>query len=119
LSFTGEHDEYPGVMAGDVIVKIRIEDHKLFKRVGADLLINKKITLLEALTGFYFEIELLDKKKITITTAPGEIISANERKMIEGKGMPFYNDRLSHGNLIITFEVEFPKKNSITPAFSE
>jgi len=42
LSFTGEHDEYPGVMAGDVIVKIRIEDHKLFKRVGADLLINKK-----------------------------------------------------------------------------
>jgi len=50
-------------MAGDIIIKIRIEEHKIYKRAGADLLINKKITLLEALTGFYFELELLDKKK--------------------------------------------------------
>jgi len=106
-------------MAGDIIVKIRIEEHKIYKRVGADLLINKKITLLEALTGFYFELELLDKKKILISTGPGEIISAGERKLIEGKGMPFYNDRLSHGNLIINFDVEFPKKGSINPNLSE
>jgi len=102
-------------MAGDIICKIKIEEHKIYKRVGADLLINKKITLLEALTGFHFELEMLDKKKITISTAPGDVISAGEKKIIEGKGMPFYNDRLSHGNLIINFEVEFPKKNSITP----
>jgi len=50
-------------MAGDIICKIKIEEHKIYKRVGADLLINKKITLLEALTGFHFELEMLDKKK--------------------------------------------------------
>jgi len=98
-------------MAADLYVRVHIEEHKLFKRIGADLHISKKITLLEALTGLYFDIELLDKKKITISTAPGEVISAGERKVITGKGMPFYNDRLSNGNLIITFEIEFPKKN--------
>lgn len=30
--------------------------------------------------------------------------------------MPFYGDSISHGNLIITFKVEFPKKGSITDA---
>jgi len=50
-------------MAADLYVRVHIEEHKLFKRIGADLHISKKITLLEALTGLYFDIELLDKKK--------------------------------------------------------
>lgn len=31
-------------------------------------------------------------------------------------GMPFYGDSIAHGNLIITFHVEFPKKGSLTEA---
>lgn len=27
--------------------------------------------------------------------------------------MPFYKDAMGHGNLIITFQVEFPKKGSL------
>lgn len=46
----------PGVMAGDLHVRIRVKPHKLFKRKGADLFMDKEITLLEALTGFNFEI---------------------------------------------------------------
>ena len=34
-------------------------------------------------------------------------------KVIQGKGMPFYGDAMSHGNLIIQFEVEFPKAEQI------
>jgi len=117
IVYTGEHDEYPGVMAGDLHIRIKVDPHPVFKRVGADLWVNKKITLLEALTGFYFEIEHLDKRKITVTTAPGDIISAGEKKVIIGKGMPFFNDRLSHGNLIIQFEIEFPKKNTLTKEY--
>jgi hypothetical protein len=35
----------------------------------------KKITLLESLTGLNFQITQPDGKKITVATAPGEIIS--------------------------------------------
>ena len=33
--------------------------------------------------------------------------------------MPFFNDRMSHGNLIVIFDVEFPKKGSITASKAE
>lgn len=29
--------------------------------------------------------------------------------------MPFYKDAMSHGNLHIKFEVEFPSKNQLKP----
>lgn len=102
-------------MAGDLYVRIMIKKHKTFSRKGADLFFEKKISLLEALTGFNFEINHLDGKKILVSTAPNEIISHNEVKCIKGKGMPFWKDSMGHGNLYIKFEVEFPKKGSLKP----
>ena len=49
-------------MAGDLHIKFKVKEHKLFKRKGADLFMDKKITLLQALTGFTFNIKMLDKK---------------------------------------------------------
>jgi len=78
--FTGEADEYPGIMAGDLVVRILIEKHKTFERKGADLFFNKKISLFEALTGTSFTITHLDGKKINITTPPNEIIQPNSTR---------------------------------------
>lgn len=58
--FTGENDEYPGVIPGDVYVRIKIKKHPLFQRRGADLVIIKKISLIEALTGVTMDIKHLD-----------------------------------------------------------
>ena len=58
-------------MAGDLYVKINIKDHPTFKRKGADLYIEKNITLLEALTGVYFEVKHLDGTTLKIATASG------------------------------------------------
>lgn len=58
--FTGEADEAPNIMAGDLYVKINIKKHANFQRKGADLFIERNITLLEALSGVYFEIKHLD-----------------------------------------------------------
>jgi len=62
-------------MAGDVHLVVTIKEHPIFTRSGADLFMKKKISLLEALTGFYFTIEQLDGTKLTISTLPGDIIS--------------------------------------------
>jgi len=72
---TGEGHETPDISAGELIVRFKIKEHDLFKRKGADLFVNKKITLLEALTGFTVNITHLDGKKLKIATMPGEVIS--------------------------------------------
>ena len=74
----------------------------------------KKITLLEALTGFTSELELLDGRKIKIATEPGEIIQPFQLKTLKNLGMPFFKDEMSHGNLFIKFDVQFPKKGQIS-----
>jgi len=110
---TGEAHEAPGVIAGDLHIRFKVEKHPLFERKGADLFITKKITLLQALTGFTFEIKHLDGKMFSVATMPGEVIAHNSMKMIRNQGFPFFNDEVSHGNLFIKFDVEFPKKGQL------
>jgi len=62
----GEADHLPGTEPGDIVVVVMQKKHKVFTRKGADLLIEKKITLLEALTGTSFTIKHLDGRKIKI-----------------------------------------------------
>lgn len=64
--FHGESDEHPGIEPGDVIIQVKEKPHKLFKRKGADLMMEKEITLLQALTGVDFTIDFLDGKKLRI-----------------------------------------------------
>lgn len=73
-----------------------------------------KINLLEALTGFVVEIDHIDGKKLGIESKQGEIITHNEIKVVKKRGLPFFKDTISTGNLYIKFEVEFPKPNQLT-----
>jgi DnaJ family protein A protein 2 len=72
--FHGEADEVPGAEPGDVIFVVNEKPHKTFKRKGADLLIEKHITLYEALTGYEFVLTHLDGKKVHVSSNEGEVI---------------------------------------------
>jgi len=67
-------DEHPDADAGDVIFVLKQQEHADFKRKGADLFIERKISLVEALCGFEIEITHLDGRKLKIKTLPGEIV---------------------------------------------
>lgn len=69
--FHGESDEYPDKEPGDVVIVVNEQPHKVFKRKGADLIMEKEITLLEALTGVNFVVDFLDGTKLAIESAKG------------------------------------------------
>jgi len=69
------------------------------------LIIEKDISLYEALIGVSFEITHLDGSKLKIRTAPGDIISPEMVKTLKGKGMPFFKDNFNYGNLYVKFNV--------------
>lgn len=69
--FHGESDEHPDREPGDVIIVVNELPHKVFKRKGADLFMEKEITLLESLTGIQFVVEFLDGSKFTVSSQPG------------------------------------------------
>lgn len=104
----GEGDEIPGAEAGDVIVQIKERPHKAFRRKGADLVMEKEISLLEALTGLEFVLTHLDGKKYRIKNGAGQIIKHDEIMTVENLGMPFSKRTYSFGCLFIHFTVKFP-----------
>jgi len=107
-TFHGEGDEFPGAETGDVVVVVDLQEHKLFKRKGADLLFEKKISLAEALTGVDFTLTHLDGKKIRVKTNKGDVVKPNSLMTLKDLGLPFHKRSFEHGNMYVLFRVEFP-----------
>lgn len=53
-------------------------------------MIEKEITLAEALTGVSFTFKHLDGRVIKIQNTPGEVIRPDDIKTVENLGMPFH-----------------------------
>lgn len=111
-TISGEGDCVPDVDPGDVIVVVGVRKNKIFTRKGADLYMDKEISLLEALTGVNFTIMHLDGRIIRITNPPGQVIKPNDMMTCEDLGMPFHKTPYKYGNLFITFNIAFPDKIS-------
>jgi DnaJ family protein B protein 11 len=82
--------------------------HSRFERRNDDLYTNITITLQEALNGFEIEIEHLDKHMVKIVR--DRITWPNAKIKKKGEGMPNYENNLIKGDMYITFDIDFPKK---------
>mmetsp|Transcript_501 Transcript_501/g.1268 ORF Transcript_501/g.1268 Transcript_501/m.1268 type:complete len:342 (-) Transcript_501:1015-2040(-) len=100
----------PGLQPGDVILMVQQKDHDYFKRVNVDLIMEKKITLTEALCGSAVHIQHLDGRVLRIANPPGEVIKPDTFKCIADEGMPFHGRPFQKGNLYIHFQVVFPDR---------
>lgn len=91
---------------GDIKIFAKVENKTDFKRNGLDLILERKVSLKEALCGFMFELKHINGKSYTINNNPGSIVTPGYFKSIQKMGLT----RDGHiGNLIITFEVVFPE----------
>jgi DnaJ family protein B protein 4 len=94
---------------GDLKVFIKIQNDTEFIRNGLDLVLNKTISLKDALCGFIFDMTYVDGRVFKINNTGGNVITNNYNKVLAGMGMK----RDEHtGNLIINFTVTFPEKLS-------
>jgi DnaJ family protein B protein 4 len=92
---------------GDIKVFIKIQNDTEFDRNGLDLILNKTISLKDALCGFLFDMTYLDGRVFKINNNGGNVITNNYNKVLAGMGMK----REEHvGNLIINFTVTFPER---------
>lgn len=110
VTFRGESHEVPGYQSGDVIFIIKEKEHKLFKRDGVHLFMEKEIPLVHALTGYQFVIPHLDGRKLLVKTTEGDIVKPADAREIPNEGMPVPSRPYEHGNLYVKFKIVFPEK---------
>jgi DnaJ family protein A protein 2 len=108
IVMSGEADEQPGLEPADIIFVLSQQEHAIFQRKGADLIMEKEISLCDALCGITFSFKHLDDREIIVKSKEGEIIKPNSLKQIAGEGMPRYKRPFEKGRLFVLFKVKFP-----------
>jgi len=111
IVFNEEGDQHPDFTPGDIIVKLRQVEHATFKRFETcHLQMEKKISLLEALTGFQFTITHLDGRTLLVTSDPNTIYRDGEFRAIREEGFPLRDAHTPiNGHLYIKLLVEMPR----------
>lgn len=71
--FHNKADEIPDGDAGDVVFVLKEKPHAIYKRHGADLYVEKKISLVEALCGYTMELPKLDGRTLVLKSKPGDV----------------------------------------------
>jgi DnaJ-class molecular chaperone len=101
-------EQRPGMIPGNVIVRIKQINDSRFRRDGNDLHTSVTVGLKEGLLGFHKDIVHLDGNLVSVNrdgvTQPMQVIK------IEEEGMPFKSDSDRRGHMYVTVVVEFPSK---------
>ena len=105
ILFRGEADEAPDTVPGDVVVVLQQNQHEVFHRDGANLIIEKKILLAEALCGFTFHIKHLDRRTLVVKSDPNVVYKPGDVKAVMNEGMPIRSNPMLRGNLYIKFSI--------------
>lgn len=63
----------PGMQPGDIIFMVKVKPHPLFERAGSDLILEKDLPLVDALTGVDFVVMHLDGHKVRVKSKAGEV----------------------------------------------
>lgn len=107
LRVSGKGEEGQGGR-GDLIVRVWVDEHKVFRKEGVNLIMELNLKLTTALLGATLDIETLDgtiELKVPAGTTHNEILR------IKGKGVPHNGKR---GDILVVTKVEMPRKLSKT-----
>ncbi|XP_022727075.1 dnaJ homolog subfamily B member 1-like [Durio zibethinus] len=106
ITFPEKGNHEPGVTPADLIFVVDEKPHPIFKRDGNNLVVNQKISLLEALTGITLSLTTLDGRNLMITVT--DIVKPGHEVAIPNEGMPISKEPSKKGHLKIKFDIIFP-----------
>jgi len=112
ITFERQLDEKPGVLPGDLIFIVKEKPHPTFKRQGNDLIYTAKLTLKQALTSNFVDLTTLDGRNLHLQI--NDVISPKLKHTVANEGMPISKQPGKKGNLIVEFDIDFPKSISNT-----
>ena len=104
VTFENEGDEVRNGKPADLQFVIEEKAHERFQRDKADLVMDVRLPLGQALCGTKLEVKALDGR--TLSLAIPEVITPGYIKRIKGEGMPVKGG--GKGDLVLRFEVTFP-----------
>jgi DnaJ family protein A protein 2 len=113
IVFDGKGDIQEGMRQGDVVLVVKVGEHPVFKRKGADLFYQKTLTLAESLCGFKFAIPHLDNRQLLVSSNEGDVVKPDSFKAVYDEGMPIWQRSLEKGRLFIHFDVTFPEPGDL------
>jgi molecular chaperone DnaJ len=97
-----------GGPAGDLIVLVHVQPHRVFGRSGANLTLTVPVTFPEAALGAEVKVPTLDGKSVTLKLPAGT--TSGRVLRVRGKGTARRDG--SKGDLLVTVEVAVPHKVS-------
>ncbi len=92
---------------GDLYIRIKVKEDRIFKKEGINLTMNLDISLTESLLGTTYKFKTVDKKDLEIKIPEG--VRHGEILRVKGKGVP--NSR-GRGDLFVKILVQIPNKLS-------
>jgi DnaJ-class molecular chaperone len=95
-----------GGPAGDALVEVHVNPHKLFRRDGDDLEIDLPVTLGEAVLGGRIKVPTPDGP-VTMTVPKGA--NSGQRMRLKGKGVPKGKGG-ARGDLYVTLQITLPDR---------
>ncbi|KAJ3692299.1 hypothetical protein LUZ60_012649 [Juncus effusus] len=110
ITFREKGNEAPNLIPADIIFIIDEKPHPSFTREGNDLIMNKQISLTEALTGFTVRVDALDGRHLAVRVE--RVVGIGDEEVVRNEGMPIGKEEGKRGDLRIRFGVRFPRNLS-------
>lgn len=111
ITFPKEGDQAIGRTPADIVFFIQEKPHLCFRRVNNDLHHTVRLSLNHALCGGQIEIPTIEGGVIPFPLI--KIMNPQTKETIPGHGMPYSKEPLRRGNLIVSFDIQFPQQ--LTP----
>jgi len=96
---------HAGGPPGDLLARVRVRPHRLFRRTGHDLQLDADVSIAEATLGTEFEVPPLDGK-VMLRVPPGT--DSGSKLRLRGKGIPASNGQPA-GDLYVAIRIRVPK----------
>ena len=107
LTYENYGDEVAPGIQQDIVFVIKEKPHPRFKRDGNNLVMTSKISLCEALTGDSIQVMSLDGRSLQVPLR--NVVSPDDCRVVSGQGMPIAKSPKTRGDLVVKFQVTFPR----------